>query len=73
MKVHAANLNVNRRGHALIQHGIDEATRLEIGAQFGNFLVDLFAHSFISSKLLMLMFFFQPNLDKRRVHRRNSE
>ena len=40
LQIGAADLHVDRRGQAEIQHGIDQAARLEVGADFRH----LFAH-----------------------------
>ncbi len=34
-EIHAAHLHVNRRGLALVQHGIDQSARLKIGTHLG--------------------------------------
>jgi len=68
--IHAAHLNINGRRRALIQNGIDQTSRLKVGAQLGKLAGDPvphFSHVYEAADSMILL---EPHFNECRVHPR---
>ena len=65
--IHAADLNVQRRGHAQVEDGVHQAAGLEIGADLRQFVLQPGAHAVHVLETAQLVPVVQSHLHKRGV------